>query len=587
MSSASSSYARFVDDSFERIFRLTPEVVALMGLSDLPAFADLKSSLNDYSLAGVDERRQLLEQVHASHRRHDRDRLSYNDQLTYDAFEFFLQYMPFEPWAGVRGSEFAWHSYPVRHHDGAPAELFNVLVNFHDVRDVADADAYLQRLSRLPRVFSDLMAALVERARRQLSPPKGAIGIVAAEIRSLVQAGAERSELLQSFLVRLHACQAFSGEQRQNAEHAARALVSELYQRSLPALAECLEQIAASASSDIGVWRLPQGDDFYRYCIERHTTLSMSPDEVFALGEQEVARLKSELSQDVAALGFDAGGSGAGLREAIGQALAADGAETPDDTAARAEIVAYYRTLVARAAEALRPYFGAYPRAHCEVRPCARHLEDRRTTTYYPASATGGYAGLLELCVLRELGKPAWTRNNVAYHETYPGHHLQLTIAQESPHLCLFRRTFVTAGYIEGWAKYAERLPFELGVDTERRYELQRKAFELISASNLMLDVGIHQRRWSRDYSIAFSEREVLLDRALAEYLVDRITVTPAQSLSYMLGLNTIRRLRKHAQDVSGAAFGLPEFHDRILGEGSLPLPILVRNFHARWGKAS
>jgi uncharacterized protein (DUF885 family) len=529
----------------------------------------------------------VLDEVHAAHRSHEREQLDARDRLTYDAFEFFLQFMPFEPWAGVRGSEFAWHSYPVRHHDGAPAELFNVMVNFHDVLNVADVDAYVQRLLHLPRVFSDLIAGLVERERRQLSPPRGAIEIVVAEIRSLLQAGPERSELLQSFLPRLHACETLSDEQRQSAEHAARKIVTEFYRRSLPAFADCLEQLAASASTDIGVWHLPQGEDFYRYCIERHTTLPLQPEEVFALGEQEVARLKSELAQEVAAPGFDAGIGGAGLREAMERALAAGDVEPRDDAAARAEIVDYYRNLVARTSEALRPYFGVYPRAQCEVRPCARHLEDRRTTTYYPASATGTYAGLLELCVLRELGKPAWTRNHVAYHETYPGHHLQLTIAQESPHLCLFRRTFVTAGYIEGWAKYAERLPFELGVDTDRRYELQRKAFELISASNLMLDVGIHQQRWTRDYSIAFSERTALIDRGLAGYLVDRITVTPGQSLSYMLGLDTIRRLRKHAQEVSGAAFRLPDFHDRILGEGSLPLPVLVRNFHASWGAAS
>src|SRR5581483_1297359 len=127
--------------------------------------------------------------------------------------------------------------------------------------------------------------------------------------------------------------------------------------------------------------------------------------------------------------------------------------------------------------------------------------------------------------------------------------------------------------------KYAERLPLEAGIDNDPRYELQRKAQELISASNLMLDVGIHDRRWTRDQAIAFSTERALVDRAMAEYLVDRISVTPGQTAAYMIGLTTVRGLRARMQRQLGSQFTLPAFHDRLLGEGALPLSVLERQF--------
>jgi uncharacterized protein (DUF885 family) len=141
------------------------------------------------------------------------------------------------------------------------------------------------------------------------------------------------------------------------------------------------------------------------------------------------------------------------------------------------------------------------------------------------------------------------------------------------------RRTFIVAAFLEGWAKYAERLPFETGLDTDARYELSRKAYELISASNLMLDVGIHARRWSREDALNFSAEQALIDRPMAEYLVDRLAVAPAQATSYMIGLSKVRTLRTQMQTARGARFGLPEFHDLLLGEGALPLDVVQRRF--------
>jgi uncharacterized protein (DUF885 family) len=568
-------YEKFVDEAFLRITRSTPEMAARMGLATLPQFADVRDKLDDRSVQADFARRDLVDQLFAAHRQYAYQALSASEQLTYDVFEFFLRYLPFEPWAGVAGGEFVLHHYPVRHMWGSPAETFNVLANMHPVRDAADAQAFVARLTQLASATRGLIEGLLHRQHLGLSPPRSALAIVRAELESMIGEGADHSELIGSFAQKLDDATTIAPAQRTSLLAEARKILGEYFQSALRELVECIGKLEAAAAEPLGVWRLPNGDAFYRYSLMRETSTTLKPDEIYALGEAEVARLHGELKHDIAALGFDA----SDLRGALAAAQRVDQRDAVDTDAQREEIVAYYTHLLDDMRERVRPLFGRFPQARCVVRSSPRHLEARRTTTYFPASSGGEYPGALELCVLREMDKAPWARHALAYHEAWPGHHLQLSVAQEAKHLGLFRRTFVVAGYIEGWAKYAERLPLEAGIDTEPRYELQRKAQELISASNLMLDVGIHDRRWTREQAVAASMEHALLERGMSEYLVDRVSVTPGQTASYMIGLKTVRSLRTKMQRQLGEAFTLPAFHDRLLGEGALPLSVLEQQF--------
>ena len=569
-------YEAFADQAFVTLCRHTPELVAAMGLSRLPEFADLNGGLNDYSIAGAEQRGRLLAQLYGQHRAYDRSRLSAAEQLSYDVFSFFIDYLPFEPWVGAQGQPFALHSYPVRHIDGAPIETFTLLANFHDIRGPADAEAYLSRLQQLTVMFSDLDAGLHYRQARQLSPPRSALAIVAGELRALLGAGCADSNLLSSFAAKIAAVEAIGPRARTRYLQQAQDILAEFYRGPLPQLYATINSIRGSASDAIGVWRLPDGEAFYQYAMTRQLSIGMTPDELFALGESEVARLKSELVDDLAALGTRVSAARAQeLAGALAAALRDDSATARDTARRRQEILDYYSDLVAATEKNMRPFFGRYPSAACVVKATDRHWEQQRTTAYYPPSASGDYPGLFELSLPRELTKPPWSRNTMAYHEAFPGHHLQLSLAQELQHLPLFRRAFINAAYLEGWAKYAERLPFETGVDSDPRYELQRKSQELISASNLMLDVGIHRRRWNREQAIAFSRQHGLTDTGMATYLVDRISVAPAQVTAYSVGLALMRKLRRQLQQAQGSDFSLASFHDRILLEGALPLELL------------
>lgn len=561
------SYETFADAAFVEIFRLTPEVISVMGLSNLPEFSGLGGKLNDYSLEGAEQRQQLLTKTYEEHQAYEYSALTDSEQLSYDVFEFFLQYLPFEPWVGLAGDEFALNAYPVRHHDGAPAETFNLLVNFHDVSFEEDADNYLTRLSTLPKMFSDLEQGLKHRHDLGLSPPKSALSIVIDEITALLDLGFEQSDLLTSFVRKLSETEVIATDKASHFSVEAGRLVDQFYKNTLPSFLNCLKDLFEKSDEAIGI---KGGDEYYQYCLVRQTTMHLGADEIYALGNSEVARLNAELAHDIKSLGYDS----ADLKGCITDVLAGNSKDNRD------EILAYYKNTVNQAADSMRPFFNLYPKADCSVIATARHLEAGRTTTYYPPSATGEYPAMLEINLGRELGKPHWAQHSLAYHETYPGHHLQIAVAQELAHLPLFRRSFVNAGYLEGWAKYAERLPFEVGVDTDARYELQRKTMELISASNLMLDVAIHTRGWTREKAVLFSMEQAMIDRPMAEYLVDRISVTPAQTTAYMLGLITVRNLRDQARKRRGKIFKLADFHDAILCEGALPLGLLKQHIN-------
>jgi uncharacterized protein (DUF885 family) len=566
------TYEQFADAAFLRILRQAPEMGARMGLAGLPQLAGLQGQLDDRSLAADYARRDLLDEIYAEHRKFAAASLTAAERLTFDVFDFFLRYVPFEPWAGVAGRDFVLHHYPVRHVWGAPADTFNTAANSHGVRNESDAEAFLERMTHFNGMARDLVEGLQHRDRLGLSPPRAAIAIVRAELEA--SCDVDESEMLTVFRHKLAESE-IAEDRAWTLRLRAREIMQSYLASGHQELIACLRELEAKAAEPLGVWRLPRGDEFYQYVLTRETSTSMTTDEIYALGESEVARLHAELKSDAAALGFGGDDLAASLRAA----LHVEPNATVDTDAHREEILAYYSRLLEDASTKLRPFFNIYPRARCVVKPSPKHLEARRTTTYFPAASDGSYPGWLELCLLREIGKAPWARHQLAYHEAWPGHHLQLSIAQEATHLPLMRRTFVVAAFLEGWAKYAERLPFDVGVDTEPRYELQRKANELISASNLMLDTGIHARRWTRQQAVQFSMETAFVDRGMAEYLADRISVTPGQTTSYMIGLSEVRRLRAQMQKSTGEKFSLPAFHDRLLGEGALPLDVLRRRF--------
>lgn len=563
------SYESWADDAFVGLARMTPELASVMGLARLPQFADLSDRLNDYSIAAVEERSAALARVGREHLGFDRARLTPAQTLSYDVFAFLLECFPFEPWAGTAGEAFRFHAYPIRHFDGGLAEIFGAVTRSHALVQVADGERYLTRLQGLSKVIEDLCDAVQFRDARGLSPPSSALRIAIGELREWLAAGPGRCTLLTDVAQQGEPGSGMAPADRARIVRYATDLVRRLYERELPGLLAVLELMAGRAREEMGAWALPDGDAYYRHCLRRQNTTSLSPAEIYSIGQEETSRIRTELQRLLREAG-----SGGDLPEALEAFRSRDTARADSDSE-RDAIVRYYTQLLADTDRLMRPHFGRFPAASCKVVPTPRHLEAHRTSCYFPPTVGLEQPGTFELSMPFEIGRPAWARHQLAYHEAVPGHHLQLSLAQELTELPLFRRVFVVAGYIEGWAKYAERLPFETGVHVDIRAEIQRTAMELVSAGNLMLDVGIHERRWGREQAVEFASRNACVDRSMAEYLVDRISVAPGQSTAYMLGLRCMRELRESMRIARSPNFNLREFHDAVLLEGALPLDVL------------
>jgi uncharacterized protein (DUF885 family) len=324
---------------------------------------------------------------------------------------------------------------------------------------------------------------------------------------------------------------------------------------------------AARPGERAGLVHLPGGPTAYRRLVRAHTTLDVAPEEIHEIGRREVARINAETEE----LG----------RRVLGAAdRAATVARLRNDPAlkfsTREEIVREAETALARARAAIPAWFGILPQADCAVVPIAEHEERHSTIAYYwqPAS-DGSRPGQYFINTYAPETRPRFEAEALAYHESIPGHHLQIAIAQELTGLPEFRRHLGVTAFDEGWGLYTERLADEMGLYSSDLDRLGVLSFDAWRACRLVLDTGLHALGWSRQQAIDYMTENspVAVNNIVNE--VDRYIVWPGQALAYKTGQLEILRLRAWARNALGARFDIRAFHDAVLGQGAVPLPVL------------
>jgi uncharacterized protein (DUF885 family) len=327
-----------------------------------------------------------------------------------------------------------------------------------------------------------------------------------------------------------------------------------------------------ASREDPGIWSAPNGEQIYRTAIRSWTTLDMDPREIHEIGLADLAAIEEERRVIARAAGY--GDDTAAYR----QSLADDPANTPRT---KAELVARAEEDIARAMAAAPRFFGRLPVAACGVRSVEEYKEkDAPFAYYYPPSATGTRDGIYYANGYDLPSRKFTKLASTTYHEAAPGHHFQITLEMEHPSLNRFRRLgsrMVGGAYVEGWGLYSERLADEMGLyrsEGERFGMLDGQAWR---AARLVVDTGIHALRWPRQRSIDFLRDDAGLSETDAVIETDRYICWPGQALTYKLGQRQIEALRREISARDGARFDLREFHDQVLGHGSLPLATLAR----------
>jgi uncharacterized protein (DUF885 family) len=483
------------------------------------------------------------------------DGLSTEERITRDMLQVIGE-------LGVEEDDQGLHQLRVVDQMSGPQQLLPQLTAFQPVDTPERLDAFIARLHAYPAFMAANADILREALSSGLTAPSIVTERVIAQLERMLAIPVEAAIIPGSV-------QGASDADRERIRDVVREVV-------YPADAAFLDGLRGeyrhASREEPGIWSAPNGEAIYRTAIRSWTTLEMDPEDIHRIGLEELAGIDDERREIARAAGF--GDDTAGYRASLDTA--------PGNTpGTKDELVERAREDIDRAMAEAPNFFRVLPRAGLEVRPVEEYKEkDAPFAYYYPPSATGDRNGIYYANGY-DLASRKYTKlASTTYHEAAPGHHFQIALEMENPNLITFRRLgarMVGGAYVEGWGLYSERLADEMGLyrsEAERFGMLDAQAWR---AARLVVDTGMHALRWERQRSIDFLRNDAGLSETDAVIETDRYICWPGQALTYMLGQRQIQALRREIAARDGSRFDLREFHDQVLGHGSLPLATLAR----------
>ncbi len=550
---------RFAQEDLDR----SPEQVTSLGL-DKGARAKQKSLLSDGSLAEQARDRARVEVDLKRLKAVGRAGLSDAETVDYDVAEYGLAR------AQAFNRQFTWAGSPyvLSQRAGVYVDIPDFLDSDHVIETADDAHAYLARLNGFATALDQDSESARHDAALGVTPPAFALDKTLVQLRTLRDGPSESSDLVQS-LVRRTKEKGIAGDWAGPATAIHRQSVLPALDRQIALVTE----LRKTASTDAGVWRLPDGDAFYDMKLKAATTTNLSPAETHALGLQLVSELSAKADVIFRSQGMTQGTTGARYK-----ALFADPRFlAPNTDAGKAKLIADANARLAGVRAKLPQYFGVLPKAPVEVRRVSPATELGASTHYSSASLDGSRPGIYWLNLRDTAETPTWDLWTTTYHEAIPGHHMQISIAQEAD-IPLYRKMRGFSAYQEGWALYAEQLADEMGLYADDPFgRLGYLHDALLRAVRLVIDSGVHAKRWSRERAIAYFSDTLGDPPGAAISEVERYCVSPGQACSYMAGKISWLRAREAAKARLGAKFDIRRFHDAGLTAGAMPLTVLER----------
>ncbi|MBC7623173.1 MAG: DUF885 domain-containing protein [Aeromicrobium sp.] len=546
-----------------------PELLTQLRILEQVGLRGHNAKLSDSSPAETERQFAKLKANYETLKRYDSSGYSGQDRLSYDVLEYFLGIQ-------VRGEPWKYHNYPVNQMFGIQSALPNLLTETQQVNDATDAEHYLARMALFPKKMNEVIESLKVREAKKIIPPKFVVEKSAGQIKAFMEPAPAKNALVLGLKNKLDKIPAEKMDQAsrdallKRAEESVTANVLPAYTK----LAKYLEVLGTKALENNGVWALPDGEKFYNYQIESMTTTKMKGDGIHSLGLSEVARIGADMDAILEAEGYKQ----ATRAERLAALSKAPSQLYPNTDDGRAQILKDYTAIIDEINSKLDPLFGIKPKAKVSVERVPTFTEQGAPFAYYnPPAMDGSKPGIFYANLRRPDEIAKFTMRTLAYHEAIPGHHLQIAIAQELKGLPIFRNVVPFTAYAEGWALYAEQLAWENGLQKNPLDNLGRLQAEMFRAVRLVVDTGIHAKRWTREQAIEYmiANTGMLEDEVIGE--IERYFVAPGQALAYKIGMIKILALREKAKAALGQNFDLRDFHDTVLKNGSLPLEILER----------
>ena len=562
----------FYEKVFVQVLFDEPELLSSLGLVEQFGFTSHNGKLSDESPAHQQKVFERWKRDLADLRAYPLDRQSPSQRLSTHVLEWFVERQ-------VEGEKYQWHNYPVNQLFGVQNQFPSFMANTHRLLTKRDCDYYVMRLDALPTKFDQLIESLKVREQKQILPPRFVVEEVLKEMTDFISKPAPENILATSFKSRAAKIDNLTALQRADFHTRVEAAVTGRVYPAYEKLIDYFREILPKTTTDDGVWKLPDGGAYYTYLLRDNTTTTLKPDEVHELGAREVARIEGEMRAILDANGF--------AGQLVGQSMEKL-AKDPrflfsNDDKGRADAMAEYTRLITEATERSKQLFLTVPRAKLEVRRVPQFKEATAPGAYYERAAMDGTRPGVFYANFRDMREvPRWSMPTLAYHEGVPGHHWQISTAQELKGLPQFRKVIPFTAYAEGWALYCEWLAKKSGwYDSDPFGDLGRLQAELFRAVRLVVDTGIHAKRWTREQAIAYMREKTGMGEKEVTSEIERYIVSPAQACAYKVGMLKIQELRARAEQELGTKFDQREFHDVVLRNGAVPLEILEEQVNA------
>lgn len=471
--------------------------------------------------------------------------------------------------------DFRFYNYPVNQMFGYHAELPAFLINMHRIDSISDAEAYISRLKGIPKVMEDVIGNLKIREQNGIMPPIFVFDRVLESSRNVIKGkpfgkSVENSALLEDFKSKIDDLEISQKKKKELISKAETALTKEVkpaYQN----LIVFLETQQKRANSDAGAWKFPKGEEFYANALKRATTTNLSANQIHEIGLSEVARIHAEMEKIKKKVGFKGT-----LQDFFEFMRKNEQFYYANDSTGRSKYLTEARSIINTMKDDLDKLFLTKPEAELVVKAVEPFREKNAGKAFYQQPAKDGsrpgtyYANLYDMSAM-----PTYQMEALAYHEGIPGHHMQIAIAQELEEIPQFRKFSFYTAYVEGWGLYSELLPKEIGYYKDPYSDFGRLAMELWRSCRLVVDTGIHSKKWTREEGIAYYKENTPNAESDCIKMVERHIVMPGQATAYKIGMNKILELRENAKQELGEDFDIREFHDVILLDGAVPLNIL------------
>lgn len=503
----------------------------------------------------------------------DYSQLDAQTRLSCELYEFIVN-------MESEGKPFIYHNYPITQMFGMHSEVPSFLANIHNIDTLTDAYAYLSRLDKVPTLFDQLIKNSTVRADKGIIPPKFVFARVLGDCKSIISGipfdkGPDSSSIYQDFAQKISK---FSVDKKikdslltQCAE-ILKTKVGVSYQKLITHLTE----LEKKSTNEDGAWKFPDGKEFYNYALKRTTTTNLTAEQIFQTGEKEVARIHEEMRTIMKTVNYK------GDLKSFFKYLKENKKFYYENTdEGRAQYLAKATSIIDSMRGQLDQFFITKPKADIVVKAVEPYREKTSAFAFYQEPAPdGSRPGTYYVSTYDMKSIPKYKMEALAYHEGIPGHHMQIALAQEMQGLPKFRKYGAYQyfmAYVEGWALYTEWLPKQSGFYKDPYSDFGRLSMEILRAARLVVDAGIHSKKWTREEAIRYFQENTPMSEFESAREIERYIVWPSQATAYKIGMMKIQDLRKSSQETMGAKFDQRKFHDLILLNGAVSLDLLEK----------